>query len=766
MREFRDVVNSLESVISDLQSSNEILEGSLRTLSRELSSTEGAFASFESGANLLLGTLGFLALAGHDLSNIPANIEGAAGAITGFIGKLGGLKLTLGTLGIAAVVTLIGSLTSSIRMSSEAAIELNERLIEMRHRHRDAIGEINASIRSNNNLAGALLNLNSQAIRNNDEQREMIRLVRILNAEENGLILTYDELSEGLSANSVAMLEQHTQRNEINASAERGAQYLDSLIYAMNAEAEASEALEDVRERREAANEAAGDAVLTMREVNEAALHGEFVHGQLNQSLEELSREYEAISYVLESVGADVEYFYEAWTENASSHATQIREYIDEHGLSYEILNEAQQYAVDQMVERWTEYRDNGREMFQELGNETRLWYETTDAYGNAVRMSYLELEDGQNRAMQAMIDNLRNNREATAEWSNNLDDLAYRTSEEFAEHMRSMGIGSAAYVQAMLDGCSYLLEELYTEFGLAGTYATNNMTGSLGEGAEEVINLVSNMGADTGDSFLSAIQAADFQSIGIMIPRAAMLGVEEGTPEYEAAVRSLGQDGNDAFEEVIGYSSPSRVYRGYGESIIQGLVIGLEALRAQPIRSMQTLARDMQRIYSTANRDYINVGRDIMRGLNQGLLNGEAQVMNTARRIANQVTQAMRQALNINSPSRVMQEEIGRQIPAGVAEGIDKYGSYATDSMYDLGNELAKVKFPSINDVINMGSSLNLASVSNGGNSSYDNRVINNHSYAGLFDGANITWNGEEDIRRTMEKMARAAEEDSYRMW
>ena len=40
---------------------------------------------------------------------------------------------------------------------------------------------------------------------------------------------------------------------------------------------------------------------------------------------------------------------------------------------------------------------------------------------------------------------------------------------------------------------------------------------------------------------------------------------------------------------------------------------------------------------------------------------------------------------------------------------------------------------------------------------------VLNNQ---GLFDGATINWHGEEDIRRTMEKMARATQADSARMW
>ena len=67
---------------------------------------------------------------------------------------------------------------------------------------------------------------------------------------------------------------------------------------------------------------------------------------------------------------------------------------------------------------------------------------------------------------------------------------------------------------------------------------------------------------------------------------------------------------------------------------------------------------------------------------------------------------------------------------------------------------------------MIGMGPSLRLAGIgaSSGGSINNDNkRIINNQ---GLFDGATINWHGEEDIRRTMEKIARATQEDSARMW
>ena len=64
---------------------------------------------------------------------------------------------------------------------------------------------------------------------------------------------------------------------------------------------------------------------------------------------------------------------------------------------------------------------------------------------------------------------------------------------------------------------------------------------------------------------------------------------------------------------------------------------------------------------------------------------------------------------------------------------------------------------------MIGIGPSMRLAGA--GGNTTHvsnDNKV----NYAGLFDGATINWHGEEDIRRTMEKIAWQTEREKARMW
>jgi TP901 family phage tail tape measure protein len=69
---------------------------------------------------------------------------------------------------------------------------------------------------------------------------------------------------------------------------------------------------------------------------------------------------------------------------------------------------------------------------------------------------------------------------------------------------------------------------------------------------------------------------------------------------------------------------------------------------------------------------DLREIGADIMRGLVNGMTSMVSEVMNKAKEIASSVKNAVKDALNIHSPSRVMME-LGSFIGEGLSIGIDK---------------------------------------------------------------------------------------------
>ncbi|MED4969745.1 phage tail tape measure protein [Parageobacillus toebii] len=66
-------------------------------------------------------------------------------------------------------------------------------------------------------------------------------------------------------------------------------------------------------------------------------------------------------------------------------------------------------------------------------------------------------------------------------------------------------------------------------------------------------------------------------------------------------------------------------------------------------------------------------IGRNIIQGLIDGISSMAQSVYKKAQEIANKVKETIQSALGIHSPSLVMKNEVGKWIPLGLAEGIEK---------------------------------------------------------------------------------------------
>lgn len=90
------------------------------------------------------------------------------------------------------------------------------------------------------------------------------------------------------------------------------------------------------------------------------------------------------------------------------------------------------------------------------------------------------------------------------------------------------------------------------------------------------------------------------------------------------------------------------------------------------------------------------SVGRNIIQGLLKGISSMASAVIAKAKSIANSITKTIKSALSIHSPSRVMRDEIGKWIPLGMAEGIDKY----VDTVKLAALKMAELALPNIQQI------------------------------------------------------------------
>jgi len=82
---------------------------------------------------------------------------------------------------------------------------------------------------------------------------------------------------------------------------------------------------------------------------------------------------------------------------------------------------------------------------------------------------------------------------------------------------------------------------------------------------------------------------------------------------------------------------------------------------------------------------DWLQLGKDIINGLIKGIGAMGGALASAARSAARAALSAIKSALGIASPSKVMRDQVGKWIPAGVAVGIEANTKPITDAMHNM---------------------------------------------------------------------------------
>lgn len=107
---------------------------------------------------------------------------------------------------------------------------------------------------------------------------------------------------------------------------------------------------------------------------------------------------------------------------------------------------------------------------------------------------------------------------------------------------------------------------------------------------------------------------------------------------------------------------------------IILALISGLLQAAPQIIAALIQLGAQMSEALMSI--DWLSLGADIIGGIATGVANGVGALIDAVKGAAKKALDSAKAALGINSPSKVFRDEVGKQIDAGIAGGIEDYTS------------------------------------------------------------------------------------------
>ena len=91
---------------------------------------------------------------------------------------------------------------------------------------------------------------------------------------------------------------------------------------------------------------------------------------------------------------------------------------------------------------------------------------------------------------------------------------------------------------------------------------------------------------------------------------------------------------------------------------------------------------------------DWISLGKNLILGIRDGVVEFAYMLIDSVTNLGKEAYEAVKDFFDISSPSKLMRDQIGAYLPAGIAEGIIDNENEVTDAMDELADEAAKTNF------------------------------------------------------------------------
>jgi phage-related protein len=150
----------------------------------------------------------------------------------------------------------------------------------------------------------------------------------------------------------------------------------------------------------------------------------------------------------------------------------------------------------------------------------------------------------------------------------------------------------------------------------------------------------------------------------------------------------------NATWSAISGYVS--QVWSGI-VSAVSGFVSSVQQNVQNVLTTIGRIGSDILNNVSNFGSLLLNAGRDLINGLTQGITNASGAVVETIKGIASNALGAIKDFFGIKSPSRVMRDQVGKQLGAGLAIGIEA----SIGAVLKATDKLAKAAVPDIADIM-----------------------------------------------------------------
>lgn len=119
------------------------------------------------------------------------------------------------------------------------------------------------------------------------------------------------------------------------------------------------------------------------------------------------------------------------------------------------------------------------------------------------------------------------------------------------------------------------------------------------------------------------------------------------------------------------------------GKNIIMFMVNGIKAMVSTVASGAKSVLTGIVNTFK--NFDFLSLGKNIVQGIINGVTNMGSSLLNALKNLAINALNAAKSVLGIHSPSRVFENQVGKMIDLGMAQGIENNVNHVSDAMKEI---------------------------------------------------------------------------------
>lgn len=146
----------------------------------------------------------------------------------------------------------------------------------------------------------------------------------------------------------------------------------------------------------------------------------------------------------------------------------------------------------------------------------------------------------------------------------------------------------------------------------------------------------------------------------------------------------------------VMALTDPSMLFK-----LIEAAILLMAALVEGLINSIPAIIIGIAKVvpamidgFKSYVENFKQIGKHLIDGLWQGILNTKDWLLNKIKSFAKTITDGIKDFFGIHSPSRVMRDEVGKNLMLGMANGITQNGGIVSSAMLRVSKSLANTPF------------------------------------------------------------------------